>query len=329
MNKALLLMSEDSRDKVYGERHIASLRQMVDLEDCCRLTGDLDALRPHLAHAEIICSSWGMMPMDEPFMEAAPRLEAVFYGAGSVRGLVSDAFWERGVLLTNASAANAVPVAETTVALIVLCSRKAFQCNRLTKQQRTWAGVEGIRGLYGTKIGVIGAGMIGRRVLEMLKRYEVNTFCCDPFLSDKELRKLGATPLDMGEMFRTCDVVTLHAPNIPANEHMITGKHFRSMKDGAAFINTARARVTREEELIDELKRGRIFACIDVTDPEPPEPDSPLYDLPNVFLTPHAAGAGGEECRRMGACVLEEVRRYCNQEPPEYPVTRDMMEWMA
>ncbi len=327
MKKALLLMPENTRDLVYGEEHVRSLRMLVDLEDCCHLIGDLEALKPHLAQAEIVCASWGMMTLDEEFLAAAPRLKAVFYGAGTLRGLVTDAFWDRGILITSAWAANAAPVVETTVALIVLGARKIFQSNVMTRSRRTWAHPESTQGLYGSRIGVIGVGMIGRRVLEMLKRYDVETCCYDPFLSPGDARGLGAAPVELDEMFRTCDVVTLHAANLPSTVHMIRGEHFRSMKDGAVFINTARGRIVEEGEMIEELRKGRIFACLDVTDPEPPEPDSPLYDLPNVFLTPHVAG--GQDCSHLGASVVEEVRRYCSGEPPAYPVTRDMMEWMA
>jgi phosphoglycerate dehydrogenase-like enzyme len=135
--------------------------------------------------------------------------------------------------------------------------------------------------------------------------------------------------MSIERIFETCDCVTLHAPNIPSTEGMITGKHFRSMKEGAVFINTARGAVVREPEMIEVLQTGRIFAYIDVTAPEPPAPDSPLYTLPNVFLTPHMAGSCGLEARRQGEYVLEELRRFLQGEPARHPVTRDMMEWMA
>jgi len=329
MKKAILLLPEGSRERIYGQAHVEALRNLVDLEDCGSLVGDLEALKPHLAEAEIICSGWGMMTMDEEFLAAAPKLKAVLYGAGSVRGFTTEAFWDSGILLTSTWDANAIPVAETTVALIVLALSKAFDCNRLTKQKRSWVRLEDIRGIYGARIGVVGAGMVGKRVLEMLKNYDVTTCCYDPFLGEEQARELGATPVELDEMFRTCDVVSLHAPNIPSTEHMVRGEHFQSMKDGAIFINTARGRIVKEDEMIEELKKARIFACLDVTDPEPPKPDSPLYDLENVFLTPHIAGAVGKDAWRLGAYVVDEMQRYLNGEPPAFPVTRDMMEWMA
>jgi len=329
MKKAMLLLSEQNRDRIYGDEQVEQLRSLVDLKDCCCLVDDRDALKRELGEVEIILSGWGMVRLDGELLDAAPKLSAVFYGAGSVRGFVTEEFWARGILLTSASPAIAVTVARTTVALIVVGLRKMLQSAQLTRARRRFARADGIKGLWGASVGIIGVGQIGARVLEMLKDYEVETFCHDPFLGEERARELGATPIGLDDMFRRCDVVSVHAANLPSTEHMVTGSHFRSMKDGAVFINTARGRTVKEDEMIEVLKEGRIFAFIDVTDPEPPEPDSPLYELSNVFLTPHMAGSVGEECRRQGAYVVEEVRRYCQGQPPLYPVTREMMEWMA
>ena len=329
MKKAMLLLPQQNRDSIYGDEQVEELRRLVDLKDCCHLVGDREAVKAELADVEIIASGWGMIRLDGDVLDAAPHLKAIFYGAGTVRGFLTDEFWKRDILLTSAWAANAIPVAETTVALIVLCLKKTFQCARRTKEQRTFARPPGIRGLRGASIGIIGVGQIGLRVLEMLKAYEVRTFCHDPFLPPERAAELNATPVGLDEMFRRCDVVTLHAPNLPSTEHMIRGRHFRSMKDGAVFINTARGHLVKEDEMIEVLKQGRIFACIDVTDPEPPASDSPLYDLENVLLTPHLAGSTGEDTKRQGSYVLEEVRRYCQGQPPLHPVTRDMLDWMA
>jgi phosphoglycerate dehydrogenase-like enzyme len=270
-----------------------------------------------------------MMPLDAEFLAAAPNLRGVFYGAGSVRGFVTEEFWQHDILLTSAWAANAVPVAETTVAMMVLGMKNALESRRLTRQERTFVRADPIHGFYGAKIGIIGVGQIGRRVLEMLQDYDVELYCYDPYLPQETAEQLNATQVELDELFRTCHVVSLHAPRIPSTRHMLTGEHFASMQDGAVFINTARGALIKEEEMVAELQKGRIQAFLDVTDPEPPESDSPLYELDNVVLTPHIAGSMGEECKRMGAYVVEEVRRYLHGESPAHPVTKEMMQWMA
>jgi phosphoglycerate dehydrogenase-like enzyme len=102
------------------------------------------------------------------------------------------------------------------------------------------------------------------------------------------------------------------------------------MKLNATFINTARGAVVRENELIDVLReRSDLTALLDVTYPEPPVPDSPLFTLPNVMLTPHIAGSVGPECLRMGELMYDELCRYLNGEPMRYKVRREQAAMMA
>jgi len=329
MKKTIFLLSPDSRDAIYSAKHVARIEELVRLTDCCARVGQLDQLRSVLADTEIILSGWGMMKLDEEFLDAAPRLRAVLYGAGSVRDFVTDEFWRRAILLTSTYAANAVPVIEFTLAAIVFGLKRILQAAALTRDERTFRQPQGIKGLYGAKVGIIGAGMVGGNVLERLKRCDVETFCADPYLSEERARELGTKQIEFDEMFRSCDVVSLHAADIPSTTGMITGEHFRSMKEGAVFINTARGRIVREDEMIEVLREGRVFAFIDVTDPEPPKRESALYDLPNVFLTPHLAGSAGDEVHRQGAYVVDELTRFLSGEPARYPVTQEMMAWMA
>jgi phosphoglycerate dehydrogenase-like enzyme len=327
--KAVLLLPAWSRDRIYGPEAVAEMSQLVDLTDCAELLDTLYALRPVLADTEVILSGWGMVTMDSDFLDAAPRLKAVIYGAGSVRYFLTDEFWERNILLTSAWAANGIPVVEYTLAAITFGLKKALLAADMTRREKTFRTPAWTVGLYGAKVGVIGAGVVGAGVLRRLRDYEVETFCYDPYLCPHRARELWTTPMGLDEIFRTCDAVSLHAASIPATEHMITGAHFRSMKEGAVFINTARGRIVKEDEMTEELQKGRVFAFLDVTDPEPPEPGSPLYSLPNVLLTPHLAGPEGAEVRRNGQYVIEELRRYLAGEEPRYPVTKEMMEWMA
>lgn len=329
MKRAIFLLPTGSRAQIYSPEVVSQIEKLVELTDCSALAGDLDALRPALAQTEIILSGWGMMTLNQEFLTAAPRLEAVLYGAGSVHGFVTDEFWQRKILLTSVWAANAIPVIEFTLAAIVFGLKQALGAAAMTREGRAFKLPTNVRGVYGAKIGIIGAGMVGTGVLERLKEYEVTTCCYDPFLSEERARQLGTTLVSLDEMFSTCDVVSLHAANIPATAHMLTGAHFRRMKEGAVFINTARGRIIKEDEMIAVLREGRIFAFIDVTDPEPPPPDSPLYTLPNVFLTPHLAGSRGVEIYRQGECVLEELKRFVSGQLPRYPVTQDMMKWMG
>ncbi len=111
---------------------------------------------------------------------------------------------------------------------------------------------------------------------------------------------------------------------------LILGSHLASMKRNATLINTSRGAVVREAEMVEVLEeRPDLWAVLDVTHPEPPESGSRLYDLPNVVLTPHIAGSQGNECRRMGRLVVDELRRYVAGEPLQHEITRERAALMA
>ena len=118
------------------------------------------------------------------------------------------------------------------------------------------------------------------------------------------------------------DIVSLHAPAVPSTYHMLSRALLQEMQDDAVLINTARGALIDEPALIDELRKGRFFAFLDVTDPEPPALDSPLRSLPNVVVTPHLAGCI-TDCTRMGEMAVEELRRFFAGEPPLHPITPD------
>jgi phosphoglycerate dehydrogenase-like enzyme len=118
--------------------------------------------------------------------------------------------------------------------------------------------------------------------------------------------------------------VSCHAPLVDDTRGLVTGAHLAAMKTGATFVNTARGAVVRESELVEVLAgRPDLEAVLDVTDPEPPAPGSPLYTLPNVVLTPHIAGSVGHERRRLGSAIVEELRNYVSGLPLRWEVTRE------
>jgi phosphoglycerate dehydrogenase-like enzyme len=271
-----------------------------------------------------------MAKLDAAFLAAAPRLRAVFYGAGSVKGIVSDAFWAKGIPITSSYAANAVPVAEYTLAQILFCLKKGWQHALAIRSARRYPGLLAVPGAYGSVVGIVSLGMVGRMVCEHLKRFDLRVIAYDPFATDEDARSLGVELCSLEELFRCADLVSLHTPWLPETVGLITGAHFASMKPGATFINTARGAVVREQELIDVLqRRPDLFALLDVTYPEPPEPGSPLYTLDNVILTPHIAGSLNAECRRMGRIVVDEVGRFVRGEPLRWAISRERAAVMA
>lgn len=328
--KALMVLSPALVDVIYGPELLARLSERADFLSpplsAEALNGNLALLRD----VQVIFSGWGAPSLNKTFMESAPALEAFFYGAGSIRGFVSDAFWSRGIPICSAWVMNAVPVIEYTVGAILLASKRCWEAHQATRSQRRYVRPEYIPGGYETTVGVISLGEIGRGVCRHLQHFDYNVTAFDPIAPASSFKELGVKSLSLEELFRTSQIVTLHTPWLKETEGMIDAALLRSMPIGSTFINTARGAVVNEPDLIEVLtERPDIQAILDVTYPEPPPPDSPLYKLPNVFLTPHIAGSMGHECRRMGQCMAEEFERFLAGHPLRYAVTREQAARMA
>ena len=277
-----------------------------------------------LPPADACITSWGVARLDADVLAAAPRLRAMAHMGGSVKRFVSEALWRRGVHVTSAGKILAVDVAETTLGLMIVGMKRVWPLAQHVRaggwRESDWWPA---RELVHKQVGVIGASNVGRHVIKLLKAFEVTILLYDPFVSPAEAEQLGVVKLDLEALLRRADIVTLHAPLKPDTVHLLNAERLAMMKDDALLINTARGGLIDEPALIAELQKGRFFAFLDVTDPEPPAPDSPLRSLDNVVVTPHTAGCI-EDCSRMGELAVEELRRFFAGEPPIYRITPDM-----
>ncbi|MFJ6081264.1 hydroxyacid dehydrogenase [Streptomyces sp. NPDC092369] len=264
-----------------------------------------------LADAEVLITGWGCPRLDADVLAAAPRLRTVLHAAGSVRSLVGDAVWERGITVSSAVAGNALPVAEYTLAMILLTGKDAFaHRERFRAEHRFPSHAETAgTGNVGRRVGVIGASRVGRRLLELLRPFNFSVLLYDPYVGVSEAAELGAESVGLEELLRRSDIVTLHAPDIPETYRMLDASRLALIRDGGVLINTSRGALVDPDALVEELVSGRLCGVLDVTEPEPLPGESPLYRLPNVFLTPHIAGSLGNELERLGLIVVEELER--------------------
>ncbi|MCC6683009.1 MAG: hydroxyacid dehydrogenase [Phycisphaeraceae bacterium] len=324
---------------VEGERGFNQIWAGPELEEVGRLI-DIYAPRqeqavaraqPQVLHdMDVLLSGWEPPLLDEQFLDAAPNLKLFLYGAGSVRKALTEAFWERDIKVCSAWGANALPVAEFTLSQIFACLKGVWQYALQAHTTGRYPQRQDYPGAYGSTVGLISLGMIGRRVCQLLKPFDLKVIAYDPFMSEQQAEALGVQLVDLDELFRRCDVVSVHAPRLPETIGMISGRHLEMMKHRASFINTARGAVVREQEMIDVLRRRPdLQAVLDVTHPEPPEPGSPLYQLPNVMLTPHIAGSHHIECRRMGRFMVEELKRYIAGETLQWQITQQQAAILA
>lgn len=318
------LLDDAARDRL---RAVADLAPGVLHDPADPAFGDA------LAAADGLLTCWGAPPLDAAFLRRAPRLRFVVHAAGSVKPLLTDAAWQRGIAVSSGAAVNARPVAEFTVAAIVLANKRAAElAHRYRARRSAWRPDDDLPddiGNHRRVVGVVGASRIGRLVIELLRPFDLTVVVHDRFLADADAAALGVTPVDLDDLCSRSDVVTLHAPALPATRHLIDARRLALLRDGATLINTARGSLVDTAALTAELASGRIAAVLDHTEPEVLPDDSPLYDLPNVVLTPHIAGSLGNELRRLGDAAVDELERAAAGRPFARPVDRAEIDRLA
>ncbi len=329
--KALFVLNLSSYELIYGDQHRKTLSELVDFVAAPMTAEQLKQEPGILKEVDVIFSGWGGPRLDAAILAHAPKLRAVFYGAGSIKGIVSDAFWDRDIKICSSWVANGVPVAEFTLGAIIMASKHIFRYHRQSFATHACMPREAEDGMYDATIGIISLGTIGKRVCEMLQVFNSQVLVYDPFITSEAAAALKVEPVSLDDIFRRSRIVSLHTPWLKETENMIRGRHFELMPQNATFINTARGAVVAENEMVEVLKRRTdITALLDVTYPhEPPVPDSPMWHMPNIFLTPHIAGSSGHECRRMGQYMIDEFRRFLAGEPMKFSVNRQQAAKMA
>ncbi|MFC4025609.1 hydroxyacid dehydrogenase [Oceanobacillus longus] len=330
--KGLFIMEQKVVELVYPPEVREGIERLVDIYAPPMRAAEALENPSVLKDADVIFSSWGGPTLDQAFLESAPNLKAMFYGAGTIKKIMTDAAWDRDIVITTANDANAVPVAEYALSQILFLLKDGWKIAREVKQNKAYPNkrLMEITGGFGSTVGIISLSTVGRKVMELLRHFDIQVLLYDPFVSEAEAKKYNAELCSLEEIFSKSDVVSLHSPLLDETTGMINGEHFEKMKTNASFINTARGAIVNEPEMIEVLRRREdITAVLDVTYPEPPAEDSPLYELPNVILTPHIAGSLGKECGRMGAYMLDELKRYVNDEALQWQVTKQKFDVMA
>ncbi|GAA1943968.1 hydroxyacid dehydrogenase [Kitasatospora viridis] len=324
--RALFAMGRSHRDALFPPEAVRRLSLSCEIDP--ELLVEDFAQVPGLAgldDVELLITSWGCPPLDAAVLARMPRLKAVVHAAGSVKHHVTQACWDRGLLVSTAAAANAVPVAEYTVAAVLFANKRVLE---IAGHYREHHAVEDwtLRfpgfGNHRRTVGLVGASLVGRKVLELLRPFDFELLLADPLLDHATARALGARLVELDELLAGCDVVSLHAPALPETHHLLDARRLALLPDGATLVNTARGSLVDQHALTAEVSSGRIHAVLDVTEPEVLPATSPLYTLPNVLLTPHIAGSLGGELRRITISAIEEVERYCAGSEFAHPVTR-------
>ncbi|MFR9795657.1 hydroxyacid dehydrogenase [Streptomyces sp. MS06] len=331
--RAAAAMSRDAAAAVLDAESLAALGEI------CELTGppvldDLGTARARavLAEVEVLITGWGCPPLDREVLAAAPRLRAVVHTAGSVRGHVTEACWERRIEVSSAAAANALPVAEYTLAMILLSGKQVLERARAYRSARSRPDAlhtDRSVGNHRRTVGILSASLVGRRVIELLHAHDFEILLHDPYVDTAEASRLGAEPVGLAELFARCDTVSVHTPLLPATRGLVGRGLIDSLRPGAVLINTARGPVVDQDALTEAVLAGRIRAVLDVTDPEALPPGHPLWRCENALLTPHLAGSEGNEWRRLADLAVAETARWASGAGFLHPVRRERLAFVA
>jgi phosphoglycerate dehydrogenase-like enzyme len=328
--RAALAMSADAAKAVLDPPAMNALRRVCSLAS--PLLEDFTDAQDVLRDVELLITGWGCPPIDAAVLDKAPELRAIVHTAGSVRGHVTEACWDRGIQVSSAAAANALPVAEYTVAMILLSGKRALERGRdyrATHQRDDWLAVSRDVGNFGRTVGILSASMVGRRVIDLLRPYDFRILLHDPYVTNDEAAALGARGVGIGELFARSDVVSVHTPLLPATHGLVSRSLIDAMRPDAVLINTARGAVVDQDALAGAAHDGRVRAILDVTDPEILPAGHPLWRCDNVLITPHLAGSQGNEWARLAQLAVAEVERWAAGAEFAHPVLRERLAQLA
>lgn len=309
MMRAAFLMDPLRMRFAFGDDERAALGALFALDERS-VTSAADFDDP--AGIDAILMGWGSADLTAADFDRMPNLKAIVHFGGGFGGEAIAA--ERGVFTANAKNVNAVPVATFTLAMVTLAAKDVFWAERQYRAEQRFLDREieyPDAGLGGHAVGIVGASTIGELVIRGLVAGGHDVAVYDPFLSPERAASLGVRAVtDLVRLAAESRILSLHAPDIATTREMISAEVLAALPDGATVINTARGAIVDQGALVAELTSGRIRAVLDVTEPDPLPAGHPLFSLPNVYLTPHVAGAMGTEIRDLGRAATAALLRF-------------------
>ncbi len=331
MKNIVVLVNKERRLTVFSQKYYDMLKKLgnlkvYDKDDFSNKEYYLNFVKG----ADVIITSWDSPVIDKDVLDACPNLLGVIHAAGSIKPIISSEFISRKIRIANSAVAIGEGVAEAALGFLISACKGFYTLNKNTHSGLWQEGASNIvKDFYDIKIGVISGGFVGRHMVKLLKNFHVDIYMYDPILSKEQIEEIGAIKVDLNTLMSTCDAITVHAPSIPATDNMINKENLKLLKDGAILVNTARGTIINEQDLINELKTGRIFACIDVTNPEPPAKENELRYLDNCVLTPHIAGAYTNGLKRVALHACEETERLISGNKMRAEVNLDNLSKLA
>ena len=265
------------------------------------------------AHAFQVSSAKDELPkqwfVTDDLLARCPNLLCVSSNGAGYDTIDVQACTRAGVLVVNQAGGNAQSVAEHAIGLMLDVTRRISENDRLLRTERGFTR-EDIMGyeMSGRVLGLVGIGHIGTRVAKLARAFDMEVLAVDPYLTEEEIARRGATATPFDALLARSDFVSLHCPRDQDTLKMMDAKAFARMKKGAVFVTTARGGIHDEAALLDALASGHLYgAGLDVWEKEPPPLDHPLLAQRNVVATYHTAGVTYEARRNMATYAAEQI----------------------
>jgi len=246
--------------------------------------------------------------VDKDYIDRAKNLKLIIRAGIGLDNIDVEYCKRKGIKVENTPEASTIAVAELVFAHMLAIARNIICCTNTMKEgkweKKNLTGFE----LYGKTLGIIGLGKIGREVAKRAEAFGMKILAHDPFIKHSDYKLV-----ELQDLLRQSDIITLHVPLTEQTKNMIDEKAFDLMKKGVVIINCARGGIIDENELLKNLKSGKVSCvCLDVYGKEPPE-DSPLLKLDNVVLTPHIGAQTIEARKRIGKLIIEKIKVFRNE----------------
>lgn len=331
-NSVAILIPNPMRQEILSPAAEALLHANANIVSHSEGRPTADDLPELLQTAAVAITGWGSPPLPPDIMTIAPNLKLVAHTAGSIHHLVPADAITQGLVVSHAAAIIADSVAEIVIGQTLRFLRHLDDMDRAMKSGESWTTIRDTmpgRLLGSQTVGIVGTGHVGRTVIARLRAFGVTILAVDPFLTEDVARDLGVIKSSLEQMLAQSDIVSLHAPALPETTGMIGKAELQTLRNGALLINMSRGALVDEPSLISELETGRISAILDVFAQEPLSLESPLRNLPNVFLSPHAAGHTADTHKRQGQAMVEEAIRLLNGESLQFTISPQALATMA
>ncbi|NHN33976.1 hydroxyacid dehydrogenase [Paenibacillus agricola] len=290
-----------------------------------------EELKARIQGVDTVITTWRSAPITDEVLKNADQLKLVAHMAGSVKPILpTTAIYRKGIRVLNSNYAIGVSVSESVLALILALGHRIIPVDRVMgagghPKSAAYESYE----LRGRTVGLVGLGMVAREVIQLLKPFGVRLLGFDPFVNPETARNLGVELKPLHDLITQSHIISLHAPKVPETFQMIGKEELSLIRDGAILINTARGDLIDEEALIEELKKARFYAGLDVFTVEPLSADSVFRNMSNVIARPHLAGVNPDSRLRIGTLMVQELQHFYNEESLRFEVKEEQLAIMT